>query len=254
MGYDTSLYNEPNTKTPDLSLFEKSYYSKAEYDFIKKSFEEIEKITKLHSQLNKANSLEAQALIKQLNNIEKEFILHLHRIADHRKIAKIHSQSADLLHFMFRVNLFFILIVMAITTAILLFLPITQLVFIALSAIIVSTVILFQINAILLKDESPILPAIKNTIAFSIAQLDHLIEASTQFRSDIFIIIIEDVDQNESKKTTNKNLLYNTRRSFFPRLSLSERRWASVPSLCNTEAQATTNDNTDNSPLQTSTP
>lgn len=254
MGYDISLYGQPNTRTPDLSLFNKSYYSKEEYDLIKKSFEEIKKITCLCSQLNKADTLEAQVLIKHLSNIEQEFIIHLHRIIDHEKIAKIHAQSTGLLHFMSRANLFITLIVMTIITAILLFFPITPLVTISLSAVIVSTLVLLQINVILLKDESPVLLAIKNTIALSINQLDHLIESLTQLCTTFFLLTVEDVDQHESKKTTDRGLLYN-QLFFSPHLNLLEKRCTSVPSLpFNRAAQTTTSDNADNHPLQTSTP
>ncbi|BBB15492.1 hypothetical protein RVIR1_10200 [Candidatus Rickettsiella viridis] len=255
MGYDSSLYGESNTKAPEFLSFEKSYYSKEQYDLIKKSCEEIKKITGLLSRLNRINNLQYQLLRKQLDNIEKEFIIYLHRIIDHEKIAKIHSQSVNLLHCMFRANLFTISIIMTIIIATLLLLPITQLVTISLSAIIINTLILFQINAILLKDESPVLPAIKNTIALSIAQLDRLIEASTQLCKDIFFIIVEDVDQDESKKMPYESRFSNNSGPLFLPLSLSEKRFVSVPSLsCDKDIQTITNDNIDDHPLYTSTP
>lgn len=143
------------------------------------------------------------------------------------------------MYFVFHISLFTTLTVMATIIVTLLFIPITQLITIALSTIIVNILILFQINAMHLKNESPALSAIKNTITISITELERLIEASTQLCNSIFII--KDTDQDESKEITNQNPLYDKHPSFFFDLNLPEKRCLSVPSLlCNKEIQTTT--------------
>ncbi|WP_218814511.1 hypothetical protein [Rickettsiella endosymbiont of Dermanyssus gallinae] len=176
MDPDISLHDEPNIQELTLSLFKKSNHSAEEYKLIKKSLQQIKEITDLRSKLIRLGYAE----VKELDTLEKGFIVSLHRILDHKIITGIYLHSQSLARLIFRTNIFFALTIIATILAIVISQPIIQPVAILLTSVIASTLILLQLNAILLKDDSPFLSEIRKEIILSIIQLKNLLRNSNK--------------------------------------------------------------------------